>query len=55
MQIKVDTQADGLYITFKQEKIAKAENKEDYLMDYDENGDLIGFEVLDFASKIKKF
>jgi uncharacterized protein YuzE len=52
MQIKIDTRADALYITLKQGKIAKTENKGDYLVDYDEKGGLVGFEVLNFSGKV---
>ena len=52
MQIKIDTAADALYITLKKGAISRTENRGDYLVDYDEHGALLGFEVLNFSEKI---
>jgi len=52
MQIKIDTIADALYIKLKKGKIAKTENRGDYLVDYDKKGNLVGFEVLNFSKKV---
>jgi uncharacterized protein YuzE len=52
MQIKLDTIADALYIKLKKGKIAKTENRGDYLVDYDKKGKLVGFEVLNLSKKV---
>ncbi len=52
MQIKIDTTADALYIKLKRGKISKTENRGDHLVDYDEKGNLLGFEVLNFSKTV---
>ena len=54
MQIKMDINADALYIKLKKGKISKTKNKGDYLVDYDKKGNLLGFEVLNFSKKVPR-
>lgn len=54
MQIKIDTNADALYIKLRKGKIAKTKNNGDHLADYDKKGNLIGFEILNLSKTIPK-
>jgi uncharacterized protein YuzE len=54
MQIKIDINADALYIKLRKGKIAKTKNNGDHLTDYDKKGTLIGFEILNLSKTIPK-
>ncbi|OGY97987.1 MAG: hypothetical protein A2855_02415 [Candidatus Liptonbacteria bacterium RIFCSPHIGHO2_01_FULL_57_28] len=53
MSIKLDKEADAIYITLKKGKVSKTETNGDYIMDYDRKGDLIGIEVIRFSAKLR--
>ena len=54
MKIKYDKEADVIYIMLSENKVVESEeNKSGIIIDYDENGDLVGIEVLN-ASKNNK-
>jgi len=51
MKVKYDSQLDILRILFSEQPIAESdEEKEGVIIDYDENGNIVGIEIL-FASK----
>jgi uncharacterized protein YuzE len=52
MQIKYDVKADALYIKLKKAKVVSTKERKNYLVDYDKNGAVIGFEVLNCLKKI---
>ncbi len=52
MQIKIDTNADALYIKLRKGKISQTKDKGDHFVDYDKKGNLLGFEVLNFSKKV---
>ncbi len=54
MQIKIDINADALYIKLRKGKIAKTKNNGDHLVDYDKKGNLIGFEIFNLSKAIPK-
>lgn len=54
MQIKIDANADALYIKLRKGKVAKTKNNGDHLVDYDKNGNLIGFEILNLSKAVPK-
>jgi len=56
MKTTYDKQADALYIYFTSGKsVTKTEEvKEDIMVDYDDDGSLIGLEILDASKKLSK-
>jgi len=54
MQLKIDTNADALYIKLRRGKIAKTKDNGDHLADYDKKGNLLGFEVLNISKVVSK-
>jgi uncharacterized protein YuzE len=54
MQIKIDTNADALYIKLRKGKVAKTKNNGDHLADYDKKGNLIGFEIFNLSKVVPK-
>jgi uncharacterized protein YuzE len=55
MKIDYDKQADVLYITLSDNKIAESEETErNVVLDFDDQKRLVGIEILYFVSKYKK-
>lgn len=52
MQIKIDTNADALYIKLRKGRIAKTVDNGDHLADYDKKGKLLGFEILNLSKLV---
>lgn len=53
MEIKFDSKADALYITFKKGKFFRNKKLgEDTIMDLDKNGKILGIEVLNAKKRI---
>lgn len=52
-KIKYDPEGGALYITLSKEKIVQSLAQRDHriIVDYDENNDIVGIEILDFKSK----
>lgn len=47
MKIEYSQDADALYITLKENDIAESDEvTDDIIMDYDENGNVVGIEIL---------
>jgi uncharacterized protein YuzE len=44
-----DPEVDTFYISCKIGKVAKTEDKGDYLVDYDSKGDVLGYEILNYC------
>jgi uncharacterized protein YuzE len=52
MKIEYSKEADALYVYFKEEFVAKSKEIEDgVVIDFDENNQLIGIEVLDVSQR----
>lgn len=52
MQISYDKVADALYLRFSQEEIKETEEFNDgIIIDYGENDDIIGIEILNFTER----
>ncbi len=49
MEIKLDTQADALYIRTKKGKVYKTIAHDSYILDIDAKGEVIGIEVLNYS------
>jgi len=50
MKIEYSREADALYVTFKEDYVAKSkEIEEGVILDFDEKGSLIGIEILDVS------
>ena len=55
MEIKFDTKADALYIRLKKEKVYRTmSTKDNYLIDLDKKGNVIGIEILNYSKIAKK-
>ncbi len=53
MKVKYDPQTDILTVELKPGVVAQSdENKPGVILDYDEAGDLLGFEVLDASHRV---
>lgn len=53
MLIKYNIEADAVYIKFSEGKVVESdEDKPGIILDYDENGNIIGIEVLEASKKI---
>ena len=51
-RIKYDPSADALYISIREDKIAYSDEISDgIIVDYNEKGDVIGIEILEFSKK----
>jgi uncharacterized protein YuzE len=52
MKIEYSREADALYVYFKEDFVAKSREIEDgIVIDFDDNGQIIGIEVLDAAQR----
>ena len=52
MRVRVDQQADAIYLDLTGEKIESSEEVSDgIILDYDKNGNMVGIEVLDASKK----
>ena len=52
MKIEYSKEADAMYVYFKEDFVARSTEIEDgILIDFDERGQLIGFEVLDVSRR----
>ena len=52
--MKIDKELDILYIRFDDDKIIESELKEkDLILDYNENGKVVGLELLNLSSRAK--
>jgi len=48
MRIRYNEKSDALYIRFREEKYFESDEiREDFILDYDQNGNIIGIEILD--------
>ena len=48
MRIRYNEKSDALYIRFREEKYFESDEiKEGFILDYDQNGNIIGIEILD--------
>lgn len=55
MKIKVNKELDILYIRFDDDKISESELKDkDLILDYNENGNVVGLELLNLSQRTKK-
>lgn len=51
--MKYDKEADVLYILFSDEQVIESdENKPDVILDYSENGSIVGIEILGASLRI---
>ncbi len=52
MEIRYDREADAVYIRIGGGKVAESEEVDDgVIVDYDEKGNVIGIEILEFSKK----
>ena len=49
-----DPEVDAFYIKCKSGKSVKIEDKGDYLVDYNSQGDILGYEILNYSVIVKK-
>lgn len=49
IQKTYDPEVDAFYITCKEGIVARTEDKEKYLVDYDANGNVLGYEILNYS------
>ena len=48
MRIRYNEKSDALYIRFREQKYFESDEiKEGFILDYDQNGNIIGIEILD--------
>ena len=53
MKIEYSKTADALYVFFREIKVARSEDIQDgVVVDFDEEGQLVGIEILDVSSKL---
>ena len=53
MEIKLDTKADALYIRLKKDKAHRTvSTKDNYLIDLDKKGNVVGIEVLNYSKVV---
>ena len=53
MEISYDKQADAMYIEFRKGEFAKNKKVDDFtIIDLDENGNILGIELLDVSKRI---
>jgi uncharacterized protein YuzE len=49
-----DSEVDALYMKCKRGKVARTEDKGDYLVDYDMQGNILGYEILNYSTMAEK-
>jgi len=55
MVIKYDKESDVIYIQFSENKVVESEeDKPGIILDYGENGDIVGIEILNASKKTKQ-
>ncbi len=55
MVIKYNKESDVIYIQFSEDKVVESEeDKPGIILDYGENGDIIGIEILNASKKTKQ-
>ncbi|MDO8928952.1 MAG: DUF2283 domain-containing protein [Bacteroidota bacterium] len=53
MLIKYDKEVDVVYIQFSENKVSESdEDKPGIILDYDDNGNIVGIEILDASKKM---
>jgi uncharacterized protein YuzE len=53
MKVKYDKEVDVLYFVFSKKKIKESdEDKPGIILDYDEEGEIVGIEILNASKKI---
>jgi len=53
MKVKYDKDVDVLYITFSDRPVKESdEDKRDVIIDYAENGDVVGIEILNASKQL---
>ena len=54
MKIEYDKRADALYVYFREIEVAKSkEIEEGVVVDFDQNGHIVGIEILDASKRLK--
>ncbi len=55
MKVRYDKQVDVLYITFSEKKVKESdEDKPGIILDYAQDGSIVGIEILDASKKMKQ-
>lgn len=55
MKIKYDKETDIVYISLSSQKIAESDQeKQDIILDYAEDGQIVGIEILNASSKMEQ-
>ena len=55
MKVKYDEKADAMYIRFSESPYFESDEiKDGIIVDYDKDGKVIGFEILDVSDKLPK-
>jgi uncharacterized protein YuzE len=49
-----DSEADAFYMKCKKGKVARTEDKGNYLVDFDTKGNILGYEVLNYSTMAEK-
>jgi uncharacterized protein YuzE len=53
MRVKYDKEVDVLYLTFSDQKVAESDqDKPGIIIDYDQQGAVVGIEILDASKKM---
>ena len=49
-----DSEADAFYMKCKKGKVARTEDKGNYLVDFDTKGNILGYEILNYSTMAEK-
>jgi len=49
-----DSEVDAFYMKCKKGKVARTEDKGNYLVDYDIKGNILGYEILNYSTMAEK-